>query len=165
MRRRSELRNTGANNPGGEAKLAGSSEFGKPHPQQQQPVGVQQPRLRAVQKTLPQAAEWPSPDIWLLAQIRGNCRPHSAITHIGHSGVNYDPHSHDAGGDCSNGLVSPARGCFLSRKVTPLAMSEPPPLRTAIIAERWPARCTNWRATRGRGAFAGSWLIWPGATR
>lgn len=50
------------------------------------------------------------------------------MTHIGQPGVNYDPHSDDAGGDCSDGLVSPARGFFLSRKVTPLVMSEPPPL-------------------------------------
>ena len=45
-------------------------------------------------------------------RIRGNCQPHSAITHLV-SRVNYDANSDDAGGNCNKWFINPARG-FLS---------------------------------------------------
>jgi hypothetical protein len=43
------------------------------------------------------------------------------------SRVNYDANSDDAGGDCSNGFINPARGFLLSGRMTPRVMSEKPP--------------------------------------
>jgi hypothetical protein len=43
------------------------------------------------------------------------------------SRVNYDANSDDAGGDCSNGFINPARGFPLSGWMTALVMSEKPP--------------------------------------
>ena len=63
--------------------------------------------------------------IWAFVRIRGNCRPHSAITHIGQPGVNYDANIDDAGGELNDRFVSPAREFSTYGNLTLLPQSEP----------------------------------------
>jgi hypothetical protein len=91
-------------------------------------------------------------------RIRGNCRPHSAITYIGQPIVDYDL-NRDAGGDCSIGLVGSAREFFISRRLTSLAASEPPPPLAGGDHYREMAACANWRASLVHRASAASWSI------
>ena len=65
--------------------------------------------------------------IWAFRRIRGNCRPHSAITHIGRPGVTYDPDSDDAGGDWCDRLFAPPASFLTTGNLSSLAIDEPAP--------------------------------------
>ena len=65
--------------------------------------------------------------IWAFRRIRGNCRPHSAITHIGRPDVTYEPDCDDAGGDWSERLLAPPASFLTTGNLSSLAIDEPAP--------------------------------------
>jgi hypothetical protein len=65
--------------------------------------------------------------IWAFRRIRGNCRRHSAITHIGRPGVTYDPDSDDAGGDWCERLLAPPASFLTTGNLSSLAIDKPAP--------------------------------------